>query len=263
MSCISIFVLALICTSLYAESTETSNILIIFSWDKNLPWQQEIEKGFLLHYKAISSKPNLFIEYMDTGRFKGQKQIDIFKTYLESKYIEYPIDTVICESQSATKLLMSYPKLFETSKKYILNPGPLQVDLPSDTSMVIPVNTDYENAIKDLLEVSKGKTVYLIADTTVDCKKRVQMVLEIFSRLDPGQKVLSLVGLSMDELLDKVSTLRPTDSIIYFLLFFKDLNGTRYTPYEAVSQISQQAGAPVLLWVGYPYGERHRWRLHA
>lgn len=37
---------------------------MIFSWDKNLPWQMEIEKGFNLHYKGISSKPTLFIDYM-------------------------------------------------------------------------------------------------------------------------------------------------------------------------------------------------------
>jgi len=143
-----------------AESPEKLNVLIIFSWHKNLPWQIEIENGFNLHYNEISSKPTLFVEYMDAGRFKGQKQIDIFKNYLQEKYANYPIDSVIFDGPPAARLLTYYPELFENSRHYILSPGALQSEFFSDTSTFIPVNTHYESAVNALVQVSQGKSIY-------------------------------------------------------------------------------------------------------
>ena len=205
----------------------------------------EVEKGLNLYYKQKSFKPNLFIEYMDAARFKGQKQIDIFKTYLLEKYAEYAIDSVILDGPPAAGLLVAYPELFEHSEKYVLSPGALKEKFSSDISTTIPVNTDYETAVKALLKISQGKTVYLVAGTTTHSKERVLLVSSLISTLDSDKKIVRFDGLSMDTLLAKVSTLNPSKSIIFFLLFFRDADGVRYTPYEALEQISNQAAAPV------------------
>ena len=232
-------------TPAHAKSAEKLNILIIFSWHKDLPWQMEIEKGFNTHYKEIPSKPNLFIEYMDAGRFKGQNQIEIFKTYLHEKYADYAIDSVIFDGPTAARLLVSYPELFKDSKKAALTPGALDDALSSVKSTLIPVNTDYQRSVNALLKISQGKTIYLVGGTTKNSKERVQWVYDIISKNHPSQKVVRLTDLAMETLLDKLSQLDPKKSIIFFLLFFRDANGVRYVPYEAVKQISQRANAPV------------------
>ena len=80
------------CPPANAEGPNKANILFIFSWHKNMPWQIEIEKGFEYYFKKMLSKPNLFYEYMDAGRFKSRNQIDIFKDYLKEKYKGHQID---------------------------------------------------------------------------------------------------------------------------------------------------------------------------
>lgn len=69
-------VLILVATSLPANagSSEETNILVVFSWHKSMPWQMEVEKGFEEHFEEKSLKPNLFYEYMDSGRFKSRSQ---------------------------------------------------------------------------------------------------------------------------------------------------------------------------------------------
>ncbi len=231
-----------------ANISKENNILMIFSWHKRMPWQMEIEKGVEQYYKALPSKPNLFYEYMDAGHFNGQGQIDIFKEYLSKKYAGYRIDHVIFESAPAGKLFTSYPDLFQGARKYLLNPGPISKKALKNRSVVIPVNIDTQRAAKELLKISRGKTIYLVAGATEPSRKRVEIFLDLFPKLNPDQKVKSLIGLPMDQLCKKVSQL-DKDGVIFYLLIMRDGAGVCHTPYDAAAQISQNATVPVYsLW---------------
>ena len=59
------------------------NILFVFSWHQDMPWQRELEKGFDRQLSLSGKKPNLFYEYMDAGRFTGPGQLVNFRDYLE------------------------------------------------------------------------------------------------------------------------------------------------------------------------------------
>ncbi len=231
-----------------ADTPSNSNILMIFSWHQRMPWQMEIENGVGQYYETVPVKPNLFYEYMDAGRFSGEEQLVIFKDYLSQKYGGYRIDHVIFESSPARKLFTSYPKLFQGSRKYLLNPGAINKNVYNDASAVIPVNVDFQRAAKELLKISKGKTIYLVAGTTEPSRKRVKIFFDLFPQLDPAQKVESLAGMPMTALCEKVSHLEP-DGIIFYLLIMRDGSGARYIPYDAAARISQSATVPVYtLW---------------
>lgn len=247
-SLVLVFFVVVTCMPVNADSSSGINILIIFSWHKDLPWQKEIEKGFEHYYKEMSSRPNIFYEYLDAARFRSQDQVDIFKDYMSKKYARYQMDCVIYESEPAARLFISFPELFKDSKIYIVSPGSAEDEVHTDTSTVIPVNADYEGAAKKLLAVSKTKTIYLVAGASADSKKTAQLFSKYLSKFDPDKKVISLVGLPMKQLLNKVSNLEP-NSIIFYLLVFQDGEGVRYIPYDAAKQISDRASVPVYsLW---------------
>ena len=72
----------------YARTVDLdrANILFLSSWHKDMPWQKEVGNGFEKGLKKEGVTPNLFYEYLDSGRFKYQNQIDIFKSYLSKKF---------------------------------------------------------------------------------------------------------------------------------------------------------------------------------
>lgn len=237
-----------ICTPVKAETPKKLNILFVFSWDNNLPWQLEVERGFEACLKGKPIKPKVFYEYMDAGRFKVENQIAVFKDYLKKKYEGCSIDYVVYESFPAAKFFMAYPELFKNAKKFILNPGFVENSIKHDSSTVIPVNADYKKAAQELLAASRSKKIYLVAGATPMGKERENKFKETLLKLDPGQRVISLLGLPMNQLLRKVSSLKP-DSVIFYLLIFKDGKGIRYIPCEAAKQLCQHAAVPVYsLW---------------
>lgn len=245
LSCLLLIVFMLASTPLYAASPAKSNILIIFSWHKSLPWEIELEKGFKLQYEGMSAKPNLFYEYMDAGRFRSRDQLQAFRVYLQEKYSGYPLNTVVFEGPPAARLLMSSSGLFKNSRKYILNPGPLEAGISSNESTIISANINYKGVVNSLLQLSPGKTVYLVAGATKSGQERIQLVVDLISMRDPHRKIVLLNNLSMGKLLEKVATLNPKNSVIFFLLFGRDIDGASYIPFEVAQQLSKQATAPV------------------
>ena len=51
-----------------ADSSKNINILLIFSWDKNMPWQVEVEKGFEeLKFEEPANIPDVFLKEFGEG----------------------------------------------------------------------------------------------------------------------------------------------------------------------------------------------------
>ena len=221
----------------------TKNILFVFSWNQDTPWQRELEKGFEKRISITGEKPNLFYEYMDAGRFSGPDQLVNFREYLEKKYSGLPLDDVVFESEPAARLLQSNPGMFGKARLLALNPSP-DAKIVRSIAAVVPVRIDFETSVRRILRLGDAKTVYLVGGTTPTTADRARIVTEIISRIKPDRKVVSLIGLPMEQILSRVEKPGP-DSIIFYLLLFQDGNGKRYIPFEAAREISARANAPV------------------
>jgi len=231
----------------YANETMSYNILFIFSWHKDMPWQREIEKGFEQNFKSQGIKANLLYEYMDAGRFKSQQQVSIFKQYLSQKYAAYPISHVVFEGGPASKVFKSQPIFLKNAKAIVLNPTTEDAGF-EQFSAVIHAKADYHNAIKELFRLSEAETIHIIAGTTVAAQERVKKFLKTATQIDSKRKLKLLVGLPMKQLLENISKL-DANSAIFYLLIFQDGNGKRYIPYNAAEQLSSKASVPIYsLW---------------
>ena len=219
------------------------NILFVFSWSQGIPWQQELEKGFEKQISIAGEKPNLFYEYMDAGRFTGPDQLANFGNYLERKYSRLPLDDVVFESEPAARLLQSKPGMFGKARLLVLNPS-VNGKFNPDFAAVVPVQIDFKTSIQGVLEFSGARNVYLVGGTTPDAAGRARVITDIISRIAPERKIISLVGLPMDQILLRVEKAEP-DSIIFYLLMFRDGSGKPYIPFEAAREITARAHAPV------------------
>lgn len=208
-----------------------------------MPWQRELEKGFEQQFNAEGRSPNLYYEYMDAGRFTGPDQFANFRDYLEKKYTGFALKDVVFESEPAARLLQSKPGIFGNAKLLALNPSP-SARIANNIAAVVPVHIDYETSVRAILKLSGAKNVYLVGGTTPATAERVRVVTEIISHSLPRRKVVSLTGLPMEQILSRVEKLEP-DSVIFYLLMFRDGTGKRFIPFKAAREISARANAPV------------------
>ncbi|MGW8247449.1 MAG: diguanylate cyclase [Acidiferrobacterales bacterium] len=219
------------------------NILFVFSWNQGIPWQRELEKGFEQQFSISGTKPNLYYEYMDAGRFSSPDQLVNFRKYLEEKYSGLPLDDVVFESEPAARLLQSKPGMFGKARLLALNPSP-DAKIVSSIAAVVPVRIDFETSVQEILRMTGAKTVYLVGGTTSGTANRARVVTGIISRITPNRKVVSLVGLPMAQILNRLEKPEP-DSIIFYLLMFRDGTGKPFIPFEAAREITARAHAPV------------------
>ena len=171
-----------------------------------------------------------------------------FSDYLSKKYSSKKIDHIIFESQSASSLSIGSSDTFKGSRKFFLNPGSAIDSLYDRQGVVVPVETDYENAAKQLLKSYPDGSIYLVAGSRSISQDRVNTFRRYLEKYSPNKKIIPLVGLPTDQLLEKVSNLEP-GSVIYYLLIFNDGNGVFSVPYDAAKQLCQHANVPVYsLW---------------
>lgn len=219
------------------------SVLWVFSWHKDIPWQKEIEAGFEQYYITDTSSPQFYYEYMDHARFNSTDQVALFQHYLNEKYADIDLDIVFFEGEPATRFYLNNLQQFTRSQVILLNPELELPNLPSTTS-VIPVNLNYRQAVRSVLNLEPDKPVVLIAGQEPSAQGRVEEVKKLILEMAPETKIESLTGLSLPNLKQAVASLNP-NSVIVYLLMFDDHSGGRYIPFYVAEELSQAANVPI------------------
>jgi len=230
------------------QSAKPLNILILNSWHLGMPWQTSFEIGLKSVLNQSPNKPNIFIEYLDAGRFSGIDFQQSLSSHLIKKYRNTNLDIVISESRPAAALLFNNPNSFPGARKIYVQPGFNEEDiarLDSNRDRVIPVDVDFEGAIRESLKMVSPQHIYLVADTSTPSRlKRLKDFKQALDGFREGFEVHELINLPMQQLINKTSKL-PDKSVIFYLLIFKDGEGEKYIPYTALKLIADHANAPI------------------
>ncbi|WP_051285134.1 sensor histidine kinase [Nisaea denitrificans] len=219
----------------------TPSILILHSWFPEQPWQAAVEKGIRDGLHEAGLKAQVYVEYLDAGRFPEKQIEDAHRRLFDAKFSSVPLDLVISESLPAGRFLALNPDLFPGAARLYLRAGSMA---PADASRV-DYNANVEQAFAEMLRVADPRHIFIVADTTGPIgKTRVGGAEAAVARLKPDADVEYLVDLPMAEIQERVADL-PPDSAIFFLPVFVDGAGERFIPYEAVRRIAASANAPV------------------
>ncbi len=219
------------------------SVLWVFSWHKDIPWQKEIEAGFEQYYITDTSSPQFYYEYMDYARFNDAKQVALFQNYLSEKYAGIELDIVFFEGEPATRFYLNNLQQFTRSQVILLNPELELTNLPNTTS-VIPVNLNYRQAVRSVLDLEPDKPIVLISGQEAASLGRVEEVQKLILEMAPQAKIERLTGMSLPNLKQAVASLNP-DSVIIYLLMFDDHSGGRYVPYYVAEELAKAANVPI------------------
>jgi len=241
-------ILILFLTSIYAQNLQaaepTKNVLILYSYDADLPWQRNVrlglrERAAQLH---IDEKFQLFEENLDAIRLRPGPGEATWVNYLRDKYHAIKLDMVISESVPAGKFLYHHRDLFPKAKYYLVQPGASMVS--KDYDSVVEFQEDLHSCMKVSLDLwPKSKRLVVIGNHNPAAVVRAQMIWkEYFSQTVSYEAWTD--DFSLNELYQRAANL-PDDAVILYLLVNHDRTGTRIYPYKVLNRLAENSSVPV------------------
>lgn len=226
-------------------------VLVLFSNDRLLPANQEMEKGLRRAFEkgGIISSVDLYAEFLDAVRFPNPAQSAEMEEFLRIRHGDTPPDVWIALGTQALDFLMQ--------RRDTLFPGTPIVMGGIDTSRIASL-TDRRNvtgrpmewSITPLLEqlpemrpeIRKILLVSGAADFDRNSHERALAHAEPFM---DRYEVESSHGEPMDVLLERVSKL-PKDTLVIYLNYFRTPEGRHLLPRDVAGWLTAKSSVPVL-----------------
>ncbi len=240
---------------LFANSSK--DVLLLHSYHKGYTWtddiSSQIEKNFKEH-KDIE----LTTVYMDTKRIDTPSYLNNLANLYKEQFKNREFDLIIISDNSALDFIIKYhevlfkniPILFcgindfnhnllkPEMKKFITGVAE-EVDLEKNFELIAKLHPDLEN----LLIINDSST------TGQAIKRDLDPIIEKYKN---RFKIEYADNLEINNLKQKVSKLNKENSVILFVLLFKDTTGKYFTYKQSFSQIKQLSKVPIYgLWDFY------------
>jgi signal transduction histidine kinase/CheY-like chemotaxis protein len=232
-----------------AAEEPTRNVLLLFSFEHNVPGYNMVEKGVRQVLEGDSTaKTVFFFEHMDLARFPEEAYREGLVDKYRQKYANKRIDLVIALHSAALDFMNRHGReMFpgaavvfgivvkgEVEKRQLGSHITGVADAPDFTGTL-------ELALKLLPDTRE--VVVISGNDNVD-KGFEGMARQALAPYQGRLGFTYLSGLPMPALLEAVAKLPPRTIIIYSSIF-QDGQGRAFVPVEALRQISPVAAAPI------------------
>jgi len=189
-----------------------------------------------------------YSEYIDRGRFPDPLYKEAFRDFLRSKYQGLRFDVIIAMHRLAYETV--------SSARDEVFPGTPIVYLNRDRSTGRGGNTaeiitevDYARTLALALRLQPDTTqVFVVAGSSDRDAAMVRAARHQFSTRGSSLAFTYLTNLSTEDLERRLAAL-PEHAIVYYLIFYQDVNGTNVTPLDYLSRLTAISNRPVYSWV--------------
>lgn len=239
-----------------ATAAEPKRALIIHSYPPGF------EGGFAEQLRAqldkqLPGKLEVQESWLGAARLTSRGDDPAFVDYLNSLFIDRPIDLVIAIGSPAAKFLQRYRQELFPSTPELLTfvEQHAAANLKAD-QVTVPYAQRDKTSIDNILRMLPDTRSLVIVTGHSPIERQSLEDLTASAQAFRGR--LSIVPLNgvrtFGQLLKRVSTL-PPHSVIYYELFFPDIDGTPADEYTALRKVHAAADAPIFSVMGEYYGE--------
>jgi signal transduction histidine kinase len=196
-----------------------------------------------------SSEPiHIRNEYLDFSPFQEPDQRRLLADFLRKKYARQKIDLVIAGLAPSLDFALQYrdeifprvPIVFMGVDQDVLETRKLPADV-----IGVPVKMDLAGTLEVALRLNPTtRRVFVITGASAFDRHWEARARRTFRRYEDRVEFVYLSGLTMDDLLTRVSGL-PDRSIIQYLHVFEDGAGKTFIPAQALELVAAVANAPI------------------
>ena len=238
-----------------SSASETKKkILILYSLQPRMPAFEILDQNFRNLQLNQDTQVEYFTEYLEHARFRDKKSVKKQADLINHKYKINKPDIVIAVMSPALNFIQKYCKTTFNNTPIVYALLDKKVDPKHMAIKATGVNLhiDLQKTLKAALSVQpETRDVYVVVGTSALGRSWEAQAKEKFLQLSGQINFHYLSGLSMVEVLHKVSKL-PPQAIVLYLLIIKDASGKSFVPREALNKISRSSSVPVYgLWSTY------------
>ncbi|WP_284615109.1 GGDEF domain-containing protein [Aquabacterium humicola] len=222
------------------------NLLMLSSFHKDLPAQQQLEDGLdsVLHFR--SGRHRVFVEYLDSARLSAPPQS--LGLYLSDKYRDANLTLIVAFAPAAGQALAGLrATLPEVRRAYVELESPSfeQIRAADPRAVIVAAQHDYSPSLDESLRVTGVRHLLVVGETAdVSAATRLTLFRRALESRRRDLKVEYLLDRPLQEVLARAGELGP-GSAVYYLLMFSD--GTRPSrPYDIAARIAERSAVPVL-----------------
>lgn len=230
---------------------EVPRVLILFSNDRLLPANQEIDEGIreALDPQGNQTSVSLFGEFLDAIRFHGEENRGVMETYLRDRYRNLPPHAVVALGPQALEFLLERRgSLFPGVP--LLFGGVSSEGLPQlrNTEGIagLPMDLTVAPAVEALLGMRPETREILLVHgvSAFDRDWRDEALLQCAPFSD-RVRITLCPELPLEELKSRLAGLPPETGVVY-LSYFQSPSGETYTPARVATEIAAAAPVPVV-----------------
>ncbi|MEJ8859739.1 ATP-binding protein [Variovorax robiniae] len=233
-----------------AHAAPAPDVLVLFSNDRLLPANIEVDQGFRSTLaKSPAAETEVFAEFLDTPTFSGERYEQAVATYLNEKYGSRMPSVIVVAGRPALEFMLRHraalfpdvPVVHLAIDQEVLR---AMTPLPADI-VGVPVVYDFEGTIRQALQWHPSATRLVVvtgasaSDRTYEASARAAV-----ARIQGLPPVEFLAGLSTAEVKEHLSRLASSD-VVFTPGYFRDGAGQLFAPREAAALMAAAAPAPV------------------
>lgn len=224
------------------------NILLLNSYHQGYKWTDDLTQGVLSGLATQSTQAKVYIEYMGTKWNTDPAYLDQLRHTYRHKYAQIPFDIVIATDNDAFDFLRAYrDELFGRVSTVFcgvnfLQPADLDgFDLYTGASETV----DIEANLELLLRLHPAaKQIAIITDTSITGQQILREAKTSIAKYLHQLSFIFFNNLPMEELLAELARL-PDDTLVLFVVFFRDSTGRVFEYDESITLISRASRVPV------------------
>jgi signal transduction histidine kinase len=228
---------------------EEARVLILNAMDPYLPVYLAIEGPMRAALSEDTARPVIFLsEALDAQRFAIEALEPELVAFLTKKYSALRIDVVVTVTQAALEFVKRHrDRLWPGARiVYVGYPGEAMGPpvLPAYATGVV-THTDLAGTIDIAWRLQPNAHRILVISGASDMDNRAEQLARQELSMRPEKATVEyLSGLPLSELIARVAA-EPANTIILYLVQFRDRDGRPYTSREVLRAISRRSVAPV------------------
>ena len=226
-------------------SSKDKQIVIINSYHPQLSWTKSLDEGLIRAISESGLSCEIYTENLDSKRFFLKDLASIYKSELIAKYAHKKIDLVFVTDNDALGLVTQiHNVVFKNVPVVFAGINYMHVNDSLITGVMEKVDIQSNIALAKKIQPSID-SLFIVTDQTTTGLLLKEECKEYF-KMHPGYfKVVYLSNCTMQEIQDRISTIR-SPSIILFLLYNVDINNEFLTFRESILSASKFAMVPVI-----------------